>query len=161
MTVLLNNTTLSNFSAIAQPDLVRQAFPREEIVTVAAVLTEHANGVNGEHFAACDWSWLTVLQLTPVEQKELEQIPRRLGLGESACLVIAKSRGLRFATDDWDARRAAQRLGIPITGTVGVLAILVKDGKLTVAEADALLARMIAAGFRAPVTNVKDVIQKE
>ncbi|MCI0475289.1 MAG: hypothetical protein L0Y55_03515 [Anaerolineales bacterium] len=160
MTVLLNNTILSNFSTVARPDLVRQAFPREDIVTVAAVLAEHTNGVSGGHFAVCDWSWLTVLQLTPVEQEELERMPRRLGLGESACLVIAKSRGLRFATDDWDARRAAQRLGIPITGTVGVLAILVKDDKLTLAEADELLAHMIAAGFLSPVTSVKDVIQK-
>ena len=160
MTVLLNNTILSNFSVIARPDLVRQAFPREAIVTVAAVLAEHANGVKGGHFAACDWSWLTVLDLTPDEQKELEQMPRRLGRGESACLIVAKTRGLRLATDDWDAQCAAQRLGIPITGTVGILAILVKDGKLTLAEADELLARMITSGFLSPVTSIKDVIQK-
>ncbi|MBI5652151.1 MAG: DUF3368 domain-containing protein [Chloroflexi bacterium] len=65
---------------------------------------------------------------------------------------------MRFATDDWDARRVAQRLGIPITGTLGILAILVKDETLTVTEADALLARMIAAGFHAPVQSIKNVL---
>lgn len=159
MTILLNNTILSNFSIIARPDLVRQAFPHERVATVTAVLNEHAAGVNSGHFPVCDWSWLNVLELTTDERNELEQMPRRLGLGESACLVIAKSRGLRLATDDWDARRVAQRLGIPITGTIGILAILVKDEKLTIAEADGLLARMIAVGFHSPVASIKDVIQ--
>jgi predicted nucleic acid-binding protein len=51
-------------------------------------------------------------------------------------------------------------LGISITGTSGVLAILFKDGKLTL-EADALLERMIAVGFLSPVTSIKDVIRSE
>ncbi|MBI5652150.1 MAG: hypothetical protein HZC40_17170 [Chloroflexi bacterium] len=61
MTILLNNTILANFSEIARPDLVRLAFPREDIVTVATVVTEHKNGVNEGHFLACDWSWLVAL----------------------------------------------------------------------------------------------------
>ncbi len=159
MTVLLNNTILSNFSVVGRPDLVRAAFATEQAATVAAVITEHNNGVAQGHFPKCDWSWLSVLPLTPDEQKELEQFPRHLGKGEAACLAVARARGWRFATDDWDARRTAQRLGIPITGTIGVLVILVKDRKLTPEQADGFLTQMIAAGFHTPITSVRNVLE--
>ncbi len=158
MTILLNNTLLSNFSVIARPDLVQVAFESELVATTEAVMAEHNKGVAEGHLPECDWSWVKLLTMTQAEQGDFDQFSRQLGKGESACLTLAKTRGMKFATDDWDARRRGQRLGIPITGTIGVLAILVKDEKLNFAEADVLLHQMIRAGFHAPVKSVKEIL---
>ncbi len=68
MTVLLNNTILSNFSVVGRPDLVRTAFATEPAATVEPVITEHNKGVAQGHFPECDWSWLSVLQVIVVEE---------------------------------------------------------------------------------------------
>ena len=47
-------------------------------------------------------------------------------------------------SDDLDARRYAQRQGIPVSGTLGVLVLLVEQGHLTLAQADNYLRRMIS-----------------
>jgi predicted nucleic acid-binding protein len=51
----------------------------------------------------------------------------RIGPGEAACLALAKSRGLFLLTDDGDARALAVFLGIELSGTLGVLAKLVRS----------------------------------
>ncbi len=128
-------------------------------MTVEAVMAEHENGSAKGYFPKGEWNWLSVLVLTPAEQSDFGKFTRQLGKGESECLAIAKARGMRFATDDRDARRIAQRLGIPITGTLGILGVLVRDGKLTLAEADTLLMQMIKAGFQTPITSVKSLLE--
>ena len=45
-----------------------------------------------------------------------------------------------FASDDADARAAARRLGIRVTGTLGILALTVRRELLTLTQANALLA---------------------
>ncbi|MBI5034507.1 MAG: hypothetical protein HZB51_28625 [Chloroflexi bacterium] len=85
-------------------------------------------------------------------------MPRRLGEGESECLVIARIRRFKFATDDWDARQMARRLGIPLTGTIGILIVLVKEKKLTLTEAEGFFTRMLNAGFRAPIVSIKEFL---
>ena len=68
------------------------------------------------------------------------------------------TRGCRFLTDDRDARELARRLRIPLSGTLGVLARLIDIGCLRLEEADALLAQMIAAGYRSPVPSLIDLV---
>lgn len=41
--------------------------------------------------------------------------------GESEAIVLAYEKGLRISLDDRKAREVAQRLGGPVTGTVGLL----------------------------------------
>lgn len=41
--------------------------------------------------------------------------------GESEAIVLAYEKGLRIILDDRKAREVAQRLGVPVTGTVGLL----------------------------------------
>jgi len=64
MTVLLDNTILSNFSAVQRPDLVRLAFVEEVATTVPAFQELHAGVAIGK-VPACDWEWLTRVALTP------------------------------------------------------------------------------------------------
>jgi len=44
-----------------------------------------------------------------------------LGAGESEAISIAKGLGIRIATDDKQARVAANALGLKVIGTVGIL----------------------------------------
>lgn len=61
-------------------------------------------------------------------------------------------------TDDRDAREFAQQMGISISGTLGLLVLLVEQGVLTVAQADALLTQMISAGYRSPVVSLAELL---
>ena len=103
----------------------------------------------------CDWSWLPVYALeTPEEVRLFAQIHRRLGKGEAACLALAIIRGLKFLTDDIDARRWSQRAGVLVSGTVGILTALVHTGVVSLDEGNRLLAEMIAKGYYAPIERL-------
>ena len=89
---------------------------------------------------------------------QFEALRDYLGTGEASCLAVARERGYRLATDDKDARRLARQLGISLTGTVGILAILFKKGELPLVEGDRLLQAMVAAGYRAPLVTLEDML---
>jgi predicted nucleic acid-binding protein len=59
-----------------------------------------------------------------------------------------------LACDDAVARREAQRFGLPITGSIGILVLNVRQGRLARSEANALLDEMIALGYRSPVPTL-------
>ena len=86
-----------------------------------------------------------------------EQLCSRLNAGEAACLAMAINRGCRLVTDDRDAREFAHRLRVPLSGTLGVLTRLVDVGALGLEEADALLSRMLVAGYRSPVVSLREL----
>lgn len=81
-----------------------------------------------------------------------------LGSGEAACIAVAERRGGTVVTDDKAARTAAAVPKVAVTGTVGILLAGVNSGALTGNEADALLTKMVAAGFYAPVRRISDLI---
>ncbi len=60
-------------------------------------------------------------------------------------------------TDDLDARRTAQQMGIPISGTLGILLLSVEREHLTLTQADNLLHQMILAGYRSPVDRLAEL----
>jgi predicted nucleic acid-binding protein len=157
MTVLLDNTVLSNFSIIRRPDLVGAAFV-EQVGTTHQALQEMQDGVAIGKVPACDWDWLAHVTLTSVEQVQFETFHEYLGEGEASCLAVARERGYRLATDDKDARRLARELGISLTGTIGILAILVKQSEISLDEGDCLLQKMVTAGYRSPSVTLKDIV---
>ena len=155
--VLLDNTVLTNFALVNRPDLVLDLWGSSS-ATTPAVMTEYQAGVTSRGFPADTWDPL--LQLTPnsAEQDFAERLPPKLGSGERACLAIAVLRKGMLACDDAGARREAQRFGLPITGSIGILVLNVRQGRLTRAEANALLDEMIALGYRSPVPALDDLI---
>jgi len=48
--------------------------------------------------------------------------------GESEAIVLAYEKGIRIILDDRKAREVAQRLGVPVTGTVGLLLKAKQEG---------------------------------
>ena len=157
MTILLDNTILSNFSAIQRPTLVKSAFV-EEVSTTEQVFEEMQTGVTAGKIPSCDWEWLGRVSLTPDEQEDFLRLATYLGKGEASCLAVARQREYKFATDDKDARRWASQLGIPHTGTIGILAMLVKNKHITLAEGNHLLQEMITAGYHTPVTTLDEIL---
>ncbi|MDA8414581.1 MAG: hypothetical protein M0023_12455 [Desulfobacteraceae bacterium] len=91
---------------------------------------------------------------THSERQLYARISVSLGDGESSCLALAAQRGYVFACDDRLARSEALRLGITLTGTVGILIKATRIGAFNLKKANAVLKRMIAAGFYAPVTRI-------
>jgi len=78
--------------------------------------------------------------------------------GEAACLALAIARGLVLATDDLAARRLAKCKGVDLTGTVGILIALVRDGKLALEDANTILTAMIQRGYRAPAERLDALV---
>jgi predicted nucleic acid-binding protein len=149
---LLDTTVLSYFAVVGRADLPLRLYPHAG--TTPAALVEYREGVAGGQLPAEAWDVLPVLELTPEESEFAASLPIGIGAGERTCLAVAKYRDGLLATDDLAARSLALRHGVAVTGTVGILLRCVREGMLAVAEANTLLARMIAAGYRSPVTTL-------
>ena len=156
MIALLDNTVMSNFALVERPDLLRTTFGGET-ATPQQAFSELIAGVQRGRLPDLDWSWLSVWTLEAAEAPHYQQFLRRLNAGEAACLAMAIHRTCRIVTDDRDAREFAYRLRVPLSGTLGVLVRLVDIGSLRVKQADALLSRMVAAGYRSPVVSLQEL----
>jgi predicted nucleic acid-binding protein len=153
--ILLDTTVLSNFAHIERLDLLCLALP--EAATTPQVLAELERGVTSGHVPACNCEWLEVVRLAPTEEASLARVRLILDDGEASCIAVALERKGILFSDDLDARRFARRRGLCVSGTLGVLALLVKRGHLVAAEADDCLHEMIAHGYRSPVSSLADL----
>ena len=86
----------------------------------------------------------------------VEEVPRDLGMvaalrlivdpGESEAITLAYEKRLRIILDDLKGRQAAQRLGLAVTGTVGLFLKAKKEGIVLVIRP--LLEALEAQQFR-------------
>lgn len=153
--ILLDTTVLSNFARIERLDLLCLALP--DAATTLQVLTELERGVASGYFSVRSWEWLEVIRLTSSEDANLARIRLVLDDGEASCIAVAIERKVGLFSDDLDARRYARRYGNCVSGTLGVLALLVKGQHLPLEEADGLLQAMIAHGYRSPVSSLANL----
>ncbi len=156
--VLLDNTALTNFAQVERTDLLEQMW--ETVGTTIEVRQEYLRGVALGRTPAGAWDALTIFERTDLEHAEATERLSRLGAGERTCLVVVLHRRGLLVTDDRLARKIAIRLGVQVTGTLGVLALCVVKNDLTLAEADALLQAMIGFGYRSPVTSLATLLPK-
>ena len=70
-----------------------------------------------------------------------------LDLGESEAIVLATQLGLRLLIDERQGDRVARKLGIVVTGVVGVVLAACRMQIITVDEVEPLLRRMAGADF--------------
>lgn len=157
MLALLDNTVLSNFAAVGRPDLIRHALGADA-ATTEMVWREHQVGIQLGRLPAHDWSWLSIRRLDEMEMPLYHLFAQHLNAGEASCLAIAARSGARVFTDDRDARELAASRSIAVSGTLGLLVRLIDLQILTLSEADALLALMIAAGYRSPVVSLQQLV---
>lgn len=159
MIALLDNTVLSNFTAVGRSDLVRLALGSDAATTRPA-WDELQAGMRIGKLPIQDWSWLPVLSLTEEEKSLYDSFSQYLNAGEAACLAVAVSRReSRIFTDDRDARDLAGEWRVPVSGTLGILLRLIDLHVLSLSEANALLTKMIVANnYRSPVDSLADLL---
>jgi len=153
---LLDNTVMSNSALVERPGLLRTTFGGK-LATPRQALAELIAGVERGKLPDLDWSWLSIWTLEAAERPHYQRFLRRLNAGEAACLAMAMHRECRMLTDDRDARELAHRLRVPLSGTLGVLVRLVDIGSLSLEQADALLSRMMVAGYRSPAVSLREL----
>jgi predicted nucleic acid-binding protein len=157
--ILLDNTVLTNFALVDRTELVRRLWPMAACTT-AAVVAEYAVGVREGLLPAAAWTSLPVVELTDEEETFATCLSSRLGAGERTCLAVAFHRQGLLATDDLDARCAADQRRVPRTGSVGILVSCVRRNLLSRDEADFLLEGMISFGYRSPVARLGPLVDK-
>lgn len=121
MISLLDNTVLSNFAAVSQPDLLRLTIGANG-ATTSLVWSEFQRGIEIGKLPdqGQEWDWLPILTLSEAEKPLFDLFSQRMNAGEASCLAIAAIRGCRVLTDDRDARQIAAQWRIPVSGTLGV-----------------------------------------
>lgn len=158
--VIFDTMVISNFSKAGQLELLRKIYPANACCS-GFVVAEVLRGWRQGHpdleplVQSLTGGWPQQHDLaTPAERQLYVRISVSLGDGESSCLALAAERGFVFACDDRLARGEAARLGIPLTGTVGILIKAARTGAIDLKKAKAILKRMIVAGFYAPVQRI-------
>ena len=168
MSVIANTTVISNFASIGQLDLLHRLYGELYISTevyeeIRAGLEEGYRfyaGIEQLVYPFTEHGWIRLA--SPAHEQELRllgELPARLHSGEASSIAIAKHRGWVLLTDDQEARKEAERLGIRISGSVGCLILSVERGLCSLEQANTWLGEMIQQGYRSPVTDLTPLIQ--
>jgi len=158
--IVFDTCVLSNFALARALGIMESLYRNRAHITDFAA-AEILRGIQAGHARlesipkAVRSGWLKETGLRSGRERELlETLSVSLGLGEASSIAIAKRRGFRLASDDRVARAEAARLGVPLTGTLGILVKAVRGGICDLRTADAYLGKMIEAGFFSPVRSL-------
>ena len=95
------------------------------------------------------------------EFRHFRELPAQLHSGEASCLAIAYERGWALLTDDQRAQKAARKLRVELSGTLGILVRAVEARLITFDEGDALLHKMIERGYRSLYGSLRPLLENE
>jgi predicted nucleic acid-binding protein len=124
MDVILNTTVLSNFTSGGALNLIKSLFGmaytthevHEEILRGISRGYQYLEDIDHE-MSFDETGWLRVIAIrSNTEHRLMDDLLKRLGIGESSCIAIAKSRKMIFLSDDRTARRIAKENGLRISG---------------------------------------------
>ena len=156
----MDTTVLSNFALVGELPLLQKILARKGLrpLITPQVRAEFRRGIEKGLFAAgANIGWIEVIELTEEEAEVLSRLGKVLGEGEASCLAVALERNLPLATDDMKARDLARRLGVVVTGTLGILGWAVKAELLSLAQGDEILQAMRERGYFSPVESLKEL----
>lgn len=112
----------------------------------------------GKLFGAIEVSTSEWIKVIEVDNKlAVDALSVHLGRGEAEAIILAKEKNALLIIDDRDGRIMAANLGIPITGTVGLLMLAAEDGKIDLKKT---LDELIGSGFRLSKSEYKKIIGK-
>jgi predicted nucleic acid-binding protein len=92
-----------------------------------------------------------------VRQRKPELLERLAG-SEASVLYQALTANVPLATDDRDVRKVADSYGVPVTGSLGVVARAVEREELSVGTADRALETWRTEGYAVPVDSVAELL---
>ncbi len=144
MKVVSNSTALVHLSAAGRLELLRELFGElyipEEVYH--EVVIAGAGKPGSSEVQTADW----IKRLAVKNRLAWSMLNIMLGAGEAACIVLAIEVGADLVIlDDRRARLQALAHGLKITGTIGVLLMAGKEGRLDFRQA---LDELLATGFR-------------
>jgi len=155
---LVDSSVISNFALIGKLELLKEELA-EKLCITEEVKSEFLTGIKKGVIPETDISWLKIIKRINSEDKLFDRLCLRLGRGESACLSIAVMRKWKLFTDDVDARNTAQRLEVPVSGTIGILIYLIHNDHITLTEGNKMLEDMINKGYYSPVEKLDDLLE--
>ena len=165
MDIILNTTVLSNFASVGELDLIKRLFGvaytthevHEEILRGISRGYQYLEDVDHE-MSFDETGWLRVVAIRScMEHQSMNDLLKRLGMGESSCIAIAKSCTMIFMSDDRTARRIANEMGVSISGTIGVLVRCVDKDIISFLEGNIILVEMIRKGYMSPVDSLEAI----
>lgn len=167
MKIIANTTVISNFAAVQRLDVLRVVLHEVHISTEVYAEIQDGLAEGNEFYTDLEsqiyplspdgWLHLTSFE-TDEELRLFSQLPAALHRGEASCLAIAARRGWAFFSDDARARQAGRELNVVVSGTLGVLVRAVRKSSLSLENANALLEKMIRAGYHSPYTDLADLL---
>jgi predicted nucleic acid-binding protein len=151
--VIANNTPLVALWVLGRLDLLRELY--DEVLVPTAVHQEFVATERALRQSALDGApWIKVV---PLANPQHARVYVGLDQGEAEVLALAEERGAGLVIiDERKGRRYANRLGIPLTGTLGVL-LLAKERGL-VASLAPLLDELLEAGLHLDPSLVEQVL---
>ena len=151
MTILISRTELARNTR-----KVIEALGSNTIMT-EAVRQELSVGEARGSVPRCDWSWMPITVLTELEQTLAGQLGAYVDLGEATCLAVAINRAGTLVTDERGARRQARERHVRLSGSAGILKLLVDGDHLPVRQVEEYLAALIAEGYRSPIRRFSEL----
>ena len=140
--VIANNTPLVALWVLGRLDILRDLY--SEVLIPEAVYDEFLAAERGRRQAVLEGTpWIKPVALVK-PQRALAYVG--LGQGEAEVLALAEERSAALVLiDERKDRRYARRLGIPVTGTLGLL-LLAKEQQLVTAVSP-LIGQLQEAGL--------------
>jgi len=161
--IVFDSCVLSNFALTGSFSIIRTLYPGTAAVT-DFVNAEIMKGLQLRHAKLIEIKSAIqqglikeIFLVSPKEKALFENLSTSLGCGEASSIAAAKERNLIFASDDKVARREAVRLGVKLTGKLGILKKAVTAKIISTKEADAILNKMTATGFYSPIKSIKEI----
>lgn len=155
MVVVANSTPLIALSKLGLFRLLKEYFGE---VAIPKEVYEEVVIHGGNLFGAKEVSnskWIKVIE--PENRIAVDSLSVHLGKGEAEAITLAKEKNTLLIIDDKDGRTMAANLGVPVTGTVGLLMLAAENGKIDLKKT---LDELIASGFRLNKSEYKKIIEE-
>lgn len=156
--ILLDNTVLSNFALVGELRLLEE-YCDDRGATTSYVFLEFERGLKEGLFVNSDLKWLRRLDFEGEKERQLfENLSKKLGIGEASCLAVAIQKGYGFLSDDMAVRKIAQREGVRLSGSVGVLLELIRTGSISLERGNEVLRGFIRFGYFSPMDRLDGLL---
>ncbi len=155
--VVADSSPLITLLNIGRFDLLEKLFTH--IIVPAMVAEEVGRG------EACDSAWFVAQRadfvrsvILPADQR-LPVLLLQIDPGESEAILLADQLKLPLLIDDKAGRKMANLIGLKITGLVGVLGALKKQGDISVSQMPVILDALEKAEFRLSVDLKRGLLE--
>ncbi len=155
MVVVANSTPLIALSKLGLFELLKEYFGE---VAIPKEVYDEVITRGDDLFGAKEVStskWIKIIE--PRNKLAVDSLSVHLGKGEAEAIILAKEKNTLLLIDDKDGRTMAANLGVPVTGTVGLLMLAAEDGKVDLKKT---LDELMASGFRLSKSEYEKIISE-